>query len=340
MNSTASLNVARAAFVMVCTLLGISIALGQGPDQGWIGALSGLGFGLLVLGLDLCLRNFTIRGFSTGTFGLLIGLLCAWLVSLIGVFEFGVFQQNVLASEIARLCLFLGFGFVGLMLALRSKREEFSLVIPYVRFRQDSVQEAPLLIDSNILIDGRLPQICATGFLGGSFVVPRFVLDELQMLADNRDEARSLRGKRGLECLEQMKKNPQLDVEIFEQDFPDEETVDGKLTALGKTLGARILTNDANLGKVAKLQSVTILNVNELNKALRPVVAPGDELDLELVKEGKDDHQAVGYLSDGTMIVVNQAESLIGTSQAVVVAGAVQTSAGRLIFAELKGKNE
>ena len=133
-----------------------------------------------------------------------------------------------------------------------------------------------------------------------------------------------------------MKKSQNIEVDIHEEDFPNEETVDGKLTALGKFLGARIVTNDANLGKVARVQNVTVLNLNELNLALRPTVAPGDEMILELVKEGKDDHQAIGYLTDGTMIVVNRAVSLIGTSQSVVVAGAVQTSAGRLIFAELK----
>ncbi len=336
MNTSTPANVARAAFVMVCTLLGLSIALGQGPNYGWVGAIFGLIFGLLVLSIDILLQRLTIRGFSHGTFGMLVGLACAWLISLIGIFDLGWFETNNLARDIGRLCLFLGFGFIGMMLALRSKREEFSLVIPYVRFQQDSVQEAPLLVDSNILIDGRLPKVCSTGFLGGSLVVPRFVLDELQTLADSKDEIRRARGKRGLECLEAMRKSENLDVEIHEEDFPNEETVDGKLAALGKFLGARIVTNDANLAKVARVQSVTVLNFNELNQALRPTVAPGDEMELELVKEGKDEHQAIGYLSDGTMIVVNRAVTLIGTNQPVVVAGAVQTSAGRLIFAELK----
>lgn len=336
MNTSTPMNVARAAFVMLCVLLGISIAMGNGADEGWVGFLIGLGFGLLVLAIDLILRNFTIRGFSHGTFGLLIGLVCAWLISLIGIFDSGWFENSPLARDIGRLCSFLALGFIGMMMALRSKREEFSLVIPYVRFKQDSVQEAPLLLDSNVLIDGRLPKICSTGFLGGSLVVPRFVLDELQLLADSSDEMKRLRGKRGLECIESMKKSQNIEVEIHEEDFPNEETVDGKLTALGGFLGARIVTNDANLAKVARVQNVTVLSLNELNQALRPTVDPGDELSLALVKEGKDDHQAVGYLSDGTMIVVNQSIDLLGTTQSVVVGGAVQTSAGRLIFAELK----
>lgn len=338
MNPNASINVARAALVCLTTLLGISIALGKGADHGWIGAIIGLIFGLLVLLLDLGLRNFSIKGFSTGTFGLLVGLLCAWLVTRIGFFEAGWMSQYDEARNIFNLALFLALGFIGMMLALRSKREEFSLVIPYVRFRQESAQDSPMLVDTNIIIDGRIPRICATGFLSGSLIVPRFVIDELQALADSRDEIRRARGKRGLECLDRMKKTPGIEVMIYEDPAPGEPAVDGKLIYLAGMLGARLLTNDANLAKVARLQNAVVLNLNELTHALRPSVAPGDELDLNLVKEGKDDHQAVGYLSDGTMIVVNQACTKIGSVQHVVVAGSVQTSAGRLIFAELKDR--
>jgi uncharacterized protein YacL len=337
MNTSAPANVARAAFVMLTTLLGISIALGQGPNHGWIGALAGLIFGLLILALDLALRNFSIKGFSSGTFGLLVGLLCAWLVTRVGFFESGWAQQYEIARDIFELCTYLGLGFIGMMVALRSKRDEFSLVIPYVRFRQESVQDSPLLIDSNIIIDGRISRLCATGFLNGPLIVPRFVLDEVQEMADSGDPIRRDRGNRGLEALSQLRKaTSKIEVVIHEDSPTDETTVDGKLTELARVLGARLLTTDSSLSKVARLQNVTILNLNELAQAMRPTVAPGDEIELTLVKEGKDEHQAVGYLSDGTMIVVNQAVGKIGSTQAVVVAGSVQTSAGRLIFAELK----
>ncbi|MCB1088814.1 MAG: PIN/TRAM domain-containing protein [Verrucomicrobiae bacterium] len=329
-------NVARAAFVLVATLIGISLAMGQDPNQGWIGALIGLFFGLLVVLLDLGLRNFSIRGFSSGTFGLLVGLLCAWLINNIGIFDAGWIQQYPIAADVSRLALYLGLGFIGMMLAIRSRKEEFSLVIPYVRFRQESVQDQPLLADANAIIDGRMPRLFATGFLSGALMVPRFVLDEIQTLADGRDDLRRSRGKRGLDCLGQLRKSPLLAVSIHEEEPRGETSTDGKLIAVARQLGARLLTNDANLAKVARLQGVTVLHMGELSQAMRPTVAPGDELDLSLVKEGKDNHQAVGYLPDGTMIVVNQAVGKIGTVQSVIVAGAVQTSAGRLIFAELK----
>lgn len=330
-------NVARAAFILIATLLGISLALGQGANFGWIGALAGLFFGLLVIVIDLGLRNFSIKGFSSGTFGLLVGLLCAWLITNIGFFEAGWMEQYQLAADIFRLALYLGLGFVGMMLALRSKREEFSLVIPYVRFRQEGVQDQPLLTDSSAIIDGRLARLFATGFLSGPILVPRFVLDDLQGLADDGNEIRRARGKRGLECLAQLRKSPKIEVSIHEEEPNGADNgSDGKLIALARVSGARLITADANLAKVARLQNVTVLDLNDLAQAMRPSVAPGDEIDLNLVKEGKDSHQAVGYLPDGTMIVVNQAVKKIGTVQSVVVAGAVQTSAGRLIFAELK----
>ncbi len=334
---TTPANVARAAFVLVCTLLGISLALGQGADHGWIGALAGSLFGLLVLAIDLGLRNFSIKGFSSGTFGLLIGLLCAWLITNIGLFDSGQLRQYEFAEDIFRLTMYLGLGFIGMMLALRSKREEFSLVIPYVRFRQEAVQDQPLLTDASAIIDGRLPRLFASGFLCGPLLVPRFVLEELQMLADRGDGLRGARGKRGLECLAQLRKSPNVEVTI--QDVPPSSTApddDRQIIALARLLGARLVTGDSSLAKVARLQNATALDLNELAQAMRPSVAPGDEIDLNLVKEGKDEHQAVGYLPDGTMIVVNQAVTKIGTTQSIVVAGAVQTSAGRLIFAELK----
>lgn len=336
MQQSVSLNVIRTFFVVISTAIGVSIAMGESLNLGWLGALCGLFFGLFVVLVDISLRNFSIRGFSTGTFGLLIGLLCAWLVTRIGFFQSGWVVQFPLAAEIFNLAVYLGFGFVGMMLAIRSKREEFSLLIPYVRFRQDSLQELPILLDSNVIIDGRVPGLCSTGFLGGSLIVPRFVLNELQTLADSSDDLKRSRGKRGLECLKRMQANERLVVEIHEDDTSSDELVDARLIELGARMGARILTNDANLAKVARLKDVSVLSINELAMAVKPTVAPGDELDLELVKEGKDDHQAVGYLPDGTMIVVNQGITHIGSTRSVVVAGAVQTSAGRLIFAELK----
>ena len=339
MNTGAVLNVIRMFFLLLSSFVGVFVALGESPENwwfaGWFGAIIGLGFASVVIVLDIMLRHVSIRTFSHGTFGLLVGLLCAWLVTRIGFFESGWVEQFELAGSIFNLAIFLGFGFIGVMLAMRSKREEFSLLIPYVRFRQDALQDLPTLLDTNVIIDGRVPGICAAGFLGGSLVVPRFVLDDLQHLADSPDELKRSRGKRGLDGLNRMQSSDDLEVTIHDETFQQGLSSDAKMVELADSLNARILTNDANLGKVARLKGIVVLSINELAVALRPIVSPGDELELELVKEGKDEHQAVGYLPDGTMIVVNRGKPHIGTRQPVVVAGAVQTSAGRLIFAEL-----
>jgi uncharacterized protein YacL len=329
-------------FLLFASFIGVSVALGESHENwwwaGWVGAVCGLGFASLMIVLDIMLRGISIRSFSHGTFGLLIGLLCAWLVTRIGFFQAGWVEQFEIAGNIFNLGIFLGFGFIGVMLALRSKREEFSLLIPYVRFRQDALQDLPTLLDTNVIIDGRAQGISEAGFLGGSLLVPRFVLDELQNLADSADEVKRGRGKRGLDSLNRMQSDENMEVIIHDETFEPGLSTDARMVELAENLNARILTNDANLGKVARLKGLNLLSLNELAMALRPIVSPGDELQLELVKEGKDPHQAVGYLPDGTMIVVNQGKPHIGTSQPVVVAGAVQTSAGRLIFAELNEK--
>ncbi len=339
MNTPFSVGLARAFLSVACALVGMSIEYGL-RQHFWMGAVLGIVFAGIIILIDIGLKDFSFRGFSSATIGLLIGILCAWLITRIDFFGspwLSSYEGDwVTAQSIFELCLYTGLGFLGMMLALRSDREEFSFIIPYVRFRQDAVQEQPILVDTNIIIDGRIPRVCATGFLSGTLMVPRFVLDELHTLADSRDQIKKERGRRGLDCLNQMKQTPGLSVSIHEALKDSTEGVDTKLIHLARSMGARILTNDANLGKVARLQGVAVLSLFELAKAMRPVVVAGDELDLSLVKEGKDSHQAVGYLPDGTMIVVNHASDRIGTTQGVIVAGTLQTSAGRLIFAELK----
>lgn len=336
MNTPFSIGLARAFLLVVCCLIGMSIDAGLRGGW-WLGAGFGILFGSVIIVLESALKDFSFRGFSFATIGLMVGILCANLITRIDFFS-TPWLQNFAdpARPIFHLALYTGLGFLGMMLALRSDREEFSFIIPYVRFRRDAMQELPLLVDTNIIIDGRIPRICATGFLGGTLVVPRFVLEELHTLADSRDPIKKERGRRGLDCLNQMKQTPGIEVTVHEAFLESSEPVDSKLIQLAKAAGARILTNDANLGKVARLQGVAVMSLIELAKAMRPVVVAGDEIDLMLVKEGKEAHQAVGYLPDGTMIVVNRAAPHIGETRAVVVGGTLQTSAGRLIFAELK----
>ena len=322
----------RVIFLVCCVLLGMSVVSTEQTEASSLTASTlGLIFGGLIIGLDILLRNLTIRSFSAGTFGLMIGIFCAWLITNIPWAENSGGRGNWI-----QLGIYLAMGYLGTALALRSNRQEFSLIIPYVRFRNEGVIQQPLLVDTNIIIDGRLPGICATGFIGGTLIVPRFVLDELHVLSDSLDTIKRDRGRRGLECLEELKRIPGLGISIHDDYQPNEKLVDTKLVQLAIALDAKLLTNDANLGRVAQLQGLDVLNLNLLAQAMRVIVNAGDELELVLVKEGKDDHQAVGYLADGTMIVVNHARNRLGSTAIVTVSSALQTSAGRLIFAELK----
>ena len=338
MSTSWSIKLARALFLMVAVLLGAAIAAGFKADV-WIGTLLGLLAGGFFVLVDTLLGNFSFREFSFGTFGLLVGLFCAWLVTKIGVFDLPWFRglddfESIRA--VLDICTYLIFGFLGITLALRSDRDQFSFIIPYVRFRRDASEGEPMLLDSNVIIDGRIPRVFETGFLTGNFIIPRFVVDELQRLADSREPIKSARGKRGLDCIQQMRETKGIELTVHENGTHDPGPTDALLVTLAHELNARLLTNDVNLGKVAKLRNVTVLNFNDLARALEPELGTGDEFDLNLVKPGKDKHQAVGYLPNGTMIVVNHAAQFLGETVPIVVSGTTQTSAGRLIFADLR----
>jgi uncharacterized protein YacL len=328
-----TINLLRALFVTFCATIG---ALVSAEVQGnvWPGLALGLVLGFVVVLIDRLLKGFSLRAFSSATFGLLLGLLFANLLMASEVLRF----QSETTQWMARLIVYSTFAYLGMMLAMRSSRDEFSLIIPYVRFSREAMQYEPLVLDTNIIIDGRIGDLCATGFLSRSLIVPRFVLDELQTLADSRDPLKRERGRRGLEILNELQRLREIELTIHESASDDVDLgVDARLVRVAKVLKARLLTNDHALAQVARLQQVPVLNLAELARALRPTVVTGDEIDLNLVKEGRESHQAVGYLPDGTMIVVNHARSQIGKVVTVTVSSALQTAAGRLIFAELKG---
>jgi len=326
-----TINLLRLLFVVFTTSIGMIISLST-LNSSWIGAILGAAFGLTIVLADRLLNGVSLRLFSSATFGLLVGFL---------------FSRLLLASDILRgaseeiawfinLGVYATCGYVGMMLAIRSNRDEFALVIPYIRFRRATAQDEPLLVDSNIIIDGRLADLCATGFVSSSLIVPRFVLDELHRLADSNDPLKRDRGRAAIERLQQMKQNPVLSVTIHETDSTEGTPVDTRLAQLAKLLDVRLLTNDSNLCAIARLQGVAVLNLHDLARSLRPPVTPGQELQLTLAKEGRETHQAVGYLPDGTMIIVNHARAQIGKSVNVIISSSLQTSAGRLFFAELK----
>ncbi len=290
-----------------------------------IGAAVGGGAALLIIGLELSLRKISGKALVSGSIGSILGLLVAFLLSQ----SFEEFDDRWI-----RPVLSLFFGYLGLTVGLR-KKDSLSLG-PLLGVRKMKGEGDLKILDTSVIIDGRIADICETGFIGGTLIVPRFVLRELQSIADSSDPLKRKRGRRGLDILNKIQKNINVDVIIQESDYPEIREVDGKLVKLGKVMGARILTNDYNLNKVAELQEVRVLNINELANALKPVVLPGEEMRVRLVKEGKELNQGVAYLDDGTMIVVDDGKRFIGQHMDVVVTSVLQTTAGRMIFARLK----
>ena len=191
------------------------------------------------------------------------------------------------------------------------------------------------LLDTSSIIDGRIAELCATGFLEGPLLVPVFVLEELQLIADSSDLLKRTKGRRGLDILKQMQEDRHVQVDIISDDFEDAQGVDSKLIRLGRQLGAKVITNDYNLNKVAELQGVIVLNINDLANAMKPARVPGEEMNVLIVKAGKEENQGIAYLDDGTMIVVENGEKYIGMNIPVTVTSVLQTSAGRMIFVKV-----
>lgn len=327
-----TINLLRVLFVTFCAVIGANISSAVSENL-WPGLVLGLLLGLIVVLADRLLKGVSLRLFSSATFGLLLGLIFANLLMASQVLRY----QTETMQWAVRLVVYAIFGYLGMMLAMRSSRDEFSLIIPYVRFARETTQHEPLVVDTNVIIDGRIADLCATGFLSSTLIVPRFILDELQTLADSHDPTKRERGRRGLEILNQLQRSREMELTVHESTAEDVDlATDARLVRIAKVLKARLLTNDHALTQVARLERVGVLNLSDLTRALRPSVVAGDELDLHLVKEGREAHQAVGYLADGTMIVVNHARAHVGKTRKVVVASALQTAAGRLIFAELK----
>jgi uncharacterized protein YacL len=328
----------RIFFVAFSALVGYQVGqrlswLGPGADG--FGALGGGALALGLIGLEATLKKVSTRGLSAAVFGLLFGLLMSWVViKTLDLVPAGPeLGDPMRAFIVVVLCYF------GMAIALRG-RDEFNLIIPYVRFARQDQREDLVLLDTSVIIDGRIADVCQTRFIEGRFIVPRFVLKELQQIADSQDPIKRNRGRRGLEVLAKLHKMPHIEVRIHEEDLPEIKEVDAKLVKLAKILQAKILTNDFNLNKVAELQGVLVLNVNELANALKPVVLPGEVMEAKVVKEGKEYNQGVAYLDDGTMVVVEQGRQLIGQVVRVQVTSVLQTSAGRMIFAKPEASEE
>jgi len=260
--------------------------------------------------------------------GLIAGLVVAFLIR--DIFSSFALMPRVgpMISFVTNVLVTLFCAYFGMRLGLRQRLSWWSRGAAY------SSEAAPKLLDTSVIVDGRVLEIAESGFLDGRLMVPKFVLRELQLIADSADPVKRSRGRRGLEVLNKLREVSK-GLEISEFDAPERD-VDGKLISLGRTLGAQILTNDYNLNRVAKVQGVAVLNINELANALKPVVLPGEEMFVKVVKDGKEPNQGVGYLDDGTMIVVENGKRVMGEDSEVVVTSVLQTAAGRMIFARLK----
>lgn len=323
----------RIFFIVVSGLVGNQLggvySVVVDKQLGLLGLAVGVVGALVIIVLEVLMRRVSVAGLSAAVFGLVFGLIMAVLLS------FGlnmVPMEEGLRSSL-RVILMLVFCYLGMVIAMRGK-DEFNLVIPYVRLARQDVSAQLIVLDTSVIIDGRIADMSQTKFVEGRFIIPRFVLKELQQIADSKDSLKRNRGRRGLEILSKIQKNPQLDVRIHEEDFPELPDVDSKLIKLGKVLDAKIFTNDFNLGKVAELQGVKVLNMNELANALKPIVLPGEVLEIKLVKEGKEHNQGIGYLDDGTMIVVENGKQFLGRTIMAAVTSVLQTTAGRMIFAK------
>src|SRR3954470_11954432 len=265
-----SMWVIRIFFMSLCTLAGYAVSQYR-PEiiqGGSYGMMIGFGLGGVLVGIDHMLKGFSLRAFSAATFGLALGAIAAWLVDRTELFIYAEEKSR----WVVRLGLFLGFGYVGMILAMRSNKEDFSLIIPYVRFRSQSRPENICVLDTSAIIDGRIADLIESGFLEGTVVIPRFVLKELQLVSDSPDPIKRARGRRGLEMLNRLQKNPQNEIKIHEADFVEECDVDSKLVRLTKNLTGKLYTTDYNLGKVAELQGIVYVNIAQLALLLKPAI--------------------------------------------------------------------
>jgi uncharacterized protein YacL len=299
-------------------------------DQ-WISAGTGLLIAVCIILFELRIRRATLKTLIGAAVGSILGIIGAYLIgSLISKQASG--QPEVKTFVTLALTFFMAY--VGLMVGA-AKGDYLDLSALGGIFSDKVTRRDLKILDTSVIIDGRIADVAETGFLTGSLIIPQFILRELQQVADSPDSSKRQRGRRGLDMLNRLQNNSSLDIQIVETDFPSVREVDLKLIELGKQLDAVIVTNDFNLNKVSQLRGVSVLNINELANALKPVVLPGEAMRVFILKEGKEYNQGVAYLDDGTMVVVDNARRLIGKNADIAVTSVLQTTAGKMIFGRL-----
>jgi uncharacterized protein YacL len=300
--------------------------------------------GLLVVATDIWERNKQITTISAVYFGLLLGLLLGFLFTQ----ALRPFMDEWLASrpdrgpivQLIQVLITVVCCYICISTLLQTK-DEFRFIIPYVEFSKQVRGNRPLVLDTSVIIDGRIADICETKIIDTKLIVPRFVLQELQAIADSADKLKRNRGRRGLDVLKRLQSNPRIELIMHDanlSELREIQRVDERLVVFAKVMSARVVTNDFNLNKIAQLQGVDVINLNEVANALKTVALPGETMLVRIVKAGDQAGQGVGYLDDGTMVVVEHGRTLIGQETQIVVTSVLQTPAGRMIFGKLEGR--
>jgi len=304
--------------------------------------------GLTVVTIDVFVRNKQITTLSAVYFGLLLGLLIGSLFSsamdpfITDILRGSLERSSDKAIERAQLAVHLIITLVCCYFTISTllqTKDEFRFIIPYVEFSKQVKGGRPLVLDTSVIIDGRIADICDTRIIDTKLIVPRFVLQELQSIADSSDKLKRNRGRRGLDMLKRMQNNPKVELQMHEANLPqlrDVQKVDERLVVLAKAMDARVVTNDFNLNKIAQLQGVEVINLNEVANAVKSVALPGETMIVKVVKPGDQIGQGVGYLDDGTMVVVEQGRSVIGQEVGITVTSVLQTPAGRMVFGRIE----
>jgi uncharacterized protein YacL len=331
----------RIAFVLFLAVVGYMLnplaktawLNGQDNLRQIFSALLGIIFAITIIFFEIRVRQASLKTLIGAAIGSILGIIGAYLIgTLISSQHSDAIAEEMKTFLTVTLVFFMGY--IGLMVGA-AKGDYIDLTSLGGIFSDKNVKHDYRILDTSVIIDGRIADVAETGFLGGTLVIPQFVLTELQQVADSPDSSKRQRGRRGLDMLQRLRNNSNLDIQIVETDFPAVKEVDLKLIELGKQLEAVIVTNDFNLNKVSQLRGVSVLNINELANALKPVVLPGEAMSVFILKEGKEYNQGVAYLDDGTMVVVDNARKLIGKNAQVAVTSVLQTTAGKMIFGRL-----
>lgn len=326
--------VLRCVFLMVASGLGVFVVTSgflptDRPWVGWAAFGGAIAVAMAVIAVDILVRRKSLATISAVYFGLVVGMFLAYVVSLALI----PVPLSPRVREMITVVLGVVLCYICISLLIQTK-DDFRFIIPYVEFAREVKGRRPYLLDTSVIIDGRIADVVETGILDNQLVIPRFVLLELQAIADSSDRQRRTRGRRGLDILNRLRNNPQVELAIDERELPAyaNQSVDHKLVILAQHLQGKLITNDFNLNKIARLQGVTVVNLHDVAGALKPKFLPGDHAEVRIVRPGEEPGQGVGFLDDGTMVVVEAGREHLEETVVISVTSTLQTSAGRMVF--------